>query len=211
MSHSVKLLIAIGLAVLAAIMNFAAVSSSTKPVKFVSLNEARRAGETITTDVMSAVDVPAQYADDLKQSIVPWNEMAILSGKRLSRDVEAGELLLWEDAPVRGPRYDLREGETAVFINVSDSSVSTVTVGESISFRFPGEDSEQTMQWVGPFRVVTVGDKRVRGESEDRVTELSVAMPEVTTDARFELLQTYIDRVSAGEDLPLLIRAHIDR
>ncbi|TWU03701.1 CpaB family protein [Neorhodopirellula pilleata] len=208
MSHTIKLLAAVGLGLLAAILNFVVISSRTNPVKFATLKEAVRAGTTITTDMITSIDVPAQFAESLSKSAVPMEDMAVLSGKAASQDIEAGILLLWDFVPIRGPQYDLRDGETAVFIDVSRSPVASISVGEQISFRLPIDDQESGFEWIGPFRVVTVGDNRVRGDRNDRVNEISIAMPETTTDPRFVKLQSYLDRVTDGEDLPLQIRAH---
>lgn len=207
MSHTMKLLIAVGLALLAALLNWVVVSQRTNPVKFSALNTSVSAGETITTDMIKAVDVPASFAESIRKSVVPWNEMAVLSGKTALRDIEEGELLLWQDAPVRGPRYDLREGETALFIDVSNSPVTSIGVGEQISFRIASGEGEP--EWVGPFRVVTVGDKRVPGERLERVDEISVAMKERSNLPQYTKLQDYIDRSADGDRMPLQIRAHV--
>ena len=208
MNHTAKLMIAIGLAAVAAFLNFIVISQRTKPVKFAAMKTSASAGETLTTDMIDFVEVPAQFSEQLKRSVVPWNEMAVLSGKTLLRDVERGELLFWQDAPISGPRYDLRKGETAVFLDVSNSPVSTIAVGESVSFRIGTQTGESDLEWVGPFRVVTVGDKRVPGERLERVNEISVAISSDQTDRRNEKLQDYIDRRAKGEVPPIQIRIH---
>ncbi len=211
MKHTAKLMLAIGLGAAAAILNWVVVSQRTRPVRFATLTGEVRAGETITTDRIDFVEVEASYADALRTSVVPWAERAVLSGRKAARDLQPGVLLLWDDAPIRGPRYDLREGETAVFLDLSQSPVSSIAVGESISFRFVTDESDETIEWVGPFRVVTVDEKRVPGERIDRAGEISVAVPESdTTDARFAKLQAFIDRQIKGESPPLQVRAHIN-
>lgn len=210
MSHTVKLLIAVVLGGIAAILNWVVISQRTNSVKFAALSQAVPAGETITTDMITSIDVESQYAESLEKSVIPWSEKAVLSGRVAVRDLEPGVLLLWDDVPVRGPRYDLREGETAVFIDVSDSPASSIAVGEHISFRFASDDNESMAQWVGPFRVVTVGEKRVPGDRTDGVREISVAMPEVAVQPQHASLQAYIDRQTKDEVTPLQIRAHVN-
>ncbi len=119
--------------------------------------------------------------------------------------------MLWDDVPIRGPTYDLREGETAVFLDVSNSPVSSIAVGERISFRLSPDQSEGDAEWVGPFRVVTVGEKRVPGDRLDQVREISVAMPEITNEISYAKLQAYIDRQAKGDTTPLQIRAHVNQ
>ena len=211
MSHTVKLLAAIGLGVLAAILNFAVISQRTNPVPFAVLKEPISGGTTITTDMISSVDVPAQFAEALSKSVIPMEDMAVLSGKIATQDIESGVLILWDRIPTGGPQYDLRDGETALFIDVSSSPVASIAVGEQISFRIPTPDQEDRLEWVGPFRVVTVGDNRIPGDRNDRVNEISIAMPENASDPRFEKLQSYIDRVALGDRPALQIRAHRER
>ncbi len=209
MSHTLKLLIGIALGGLAGIVNWTTLSQRTRAVQFASLSKEVAAGDIITTDMIVPVSIEAAYAEELRQSVIPWNDRSVLSGKTANRTLKPGVLLLWDNFPVRGPQYDLREDETAVFIDVSSSPVSSVAVGENISFRFTSTGNHDMSDWVGPFRVVTVGEKRIPGETVDRVRELSVAIPEKKFERHHTELLAYIDRQAKGDALPLQIRAHI--
>ena len=209
MSHTSKLLIAVGLGVLAAALNYMSISQRQKPVKFVTVNKAVKQGDQITTDLLTSVEVPAHFAQSLQKSVVPFSEMAVLSGKYASRDIEAGELILWEDAPIRGPQYDLRAGETALFIDVGNSAVSNVAVGDLVSFRIFSDESGSDARWLGPFRLVTVGDKRRLGDRVERVDTISVAVPENEDDPMYQSLQEFIDRQSRRSSEPIQMRAHL--
>ncbi|MEZ6088842.1 MAG: SAF domain-containing protein [Pirellulaceae bacterium] len=209
MSHTSKLLIAVGLGALAAVLNFMSISQKQKPVKFATVSKAVKQGEQITTDLLTSVEVPAHFAQSLQKSVVPFSEMAVLSGKYANRDIEAGELILWEDAPIRGPQYDLQAGETAVFIDVGNSAVSNIAVGELVSFRIYSDETGTDARWLGPFRLVTVGDKRRLGDRVERFDTISVAVPEDEKDPIYQSLQAFIDRQSRRSGEPIQMRAHV--
>lgn len=207
MGHTVKLLVAVGLGALAAVFNAVTISQSTKPVQFTTVTNDIRAGDKFSTEILDSIPVPTQFAESLRKSAIPFDDMAVLSGRTATRDLVKGELVLWVDAPVRGAQYDLQAGETVIVMDMSRAPVASVSVGESVSFRFSmGSESEQ-FEWVGPFRVVSVGTKRMLGERSEQAREIGIAVSDNGAVAATKL-QSFVDRQTLGGSEKFQIRVH---
>lgn len=207
MGHTTKLLIAVGCGALAAVFNAITISQSTKPVRFTTVRNDMRQGEKFSTDRLTSIEVPTQFAESLQKSAIPFDDMATLSGRIATRDLIAGELVLWADAPIRGTQYDLKAGETVIVMDMSRGPVSSIAVGENVSFRIATEEDSDTFEWVGPFRVVSIGAKRVLGERSEQAKEIGIAISGNDSDAAVKL-QDFVDRQTRGGGEKFQVRVH---
>ncbi|WP_145089054.1 hypothetical protein [Rosistilla carotiformis] len=192
---------------LAAVFNAISISQSTKPVQFTTVTKDIRAGDKFSTEVLDSIPVPTQFSESLKKSAIPFEDMAVLSGRTATRDLIKGELVLWVDAPVRGAQYDLQAGESVIVVDMSRAPVASIAVGESVSFRISADNESEPLEWVGPFRVVSVGAKRMLGERSEQAREIGIAVSEGGT-VEANKLQSFVDRQTRGTNEKFQIRVH---
>jgi hypothetical protein len=212
MNYTVKLLIPIGLGIAAAVINWMAISARTRPIEFTTVARAFKVGETITTDELQPVEVPAHLAARLMDTAIPYKEKGTLSGQVVLRQLEPGDLILWQDKPIEGPRIDWQErDQRAVTVPLSGAEIPPIRVGDWVSFLIPvpDEHGRDVRRWVGPFRLVTVGDQRTFGAAAtQRFDHVTVAFPD-RLEEKHLVLQKFIQRRLEGEDL--LLGISIDR
>ena len=214
MNYTIKLLIPIGLGLLAGFLNWLSVSNRTRPVAYTTVNKPIRAGETIATDDLKPLPIPADIGEPLKDTAVPFSEKGTLSNQVALRDLEVGDILFWRDTPIKGPQIDWRKSDrSAVVVDLGRAAVPPLKTGDSVDFYLPlhgGEPGTAVGQrgWVGPFRLVTVGRHRVASSDSarsDRIDQVTVAFPR-QLEEKHRLLQQYLDRTLNGEALQLGIR-----
>lgn len=217
MSYTVKLLIPIGLGILAAVINWMILSAQVEPVDFITVNRTIPVGQLISPDDLLPLELPAKFRQQLSKTAVPYEDRGLLSGQTPRRTLEPGDIVLYQDTPLRGPVLDLREGETAVVVPLGKSALPTgvLVVGQMVSFRIPVRDTEAsepgTLRWVDPFRLVTVGGQRTVDRagrsSATRIEQVSVAFKDKGTDQQRHL-EEYLDRLRRGDGVSLSIQVH---
>ena len=170
-------------------------------------------GETLTLDDLEPLAIPAEYAVRLENSAVLFEQKATLSGQTLLRDIEPGDPLFWRDTQIRGAQIEWQGDDyAAVTVPLSRTSLPPVRVGDVISFRIPIRDETSGVdkpEWIGPFRLLTVGQQRTyaTGESDVResINHLTVAFPRDKQQQHLAL-EKFLDRRLQGEDLTVIVR-----
>ncbi|MFO0791948.1 MAG: hypothetical protein U0805_21005 [Pirellulales bacterium] len=161
MSNVMKLSLAVVLALAAAGLNAVWLSAEKHPPEFVAAAADLPAGETISDEMLSPVPVPGDF-DQLRASLIPYQNRAILLGLKASRTYVKGDMFFQRDlkAPqelaefeVLGPfklisvgsrftQANAKEGEDQL-----DSSGNTITIAVSANF---DERTRRLLQIVDP-------------------------------------------------------------
>jgi len=148
MSNLVKLLLALFLGILAAGANWVWASAKAKPPEFVVAKNQLKVGRTISEDDLVAVPVPGDF-DELKKSLIPYKNRALLFGAEASRTYEPGDIFFQRDiqpptelsewdtiGPFRlisvGARF--KEADEATKAYASDNSRNNLTIEVSANF-----------------------------------------------------------------------------
>lgn len=171
MSYSVKLLIPLALGVLAALTNLTVLSARTKPVEYLRVTRDIPAGEPITELDLAALPMPGPEAAPLKETAVAYAERSNFLGQPALRDFLAGDIVFYRDFPTQGDVLTLRPGELAQPISLDGAEVppAIMRIGQWVKLIVRLKDDQPTQQ-VGPFRLVSVGD-RVRNNSDTSVAQ----------------------------------------
>lgn len=106
------LILAIGLGIVGALLNFAYLankSAKEELIGFVGIRSAVQQGERLRADAIEEVLIPARVAGNLKNYAVLWSARDAEVDKRVSRHLPAGSLLLVQD--MRSPPAELDFGK----------------------------------------------------------------------------------------------------
>ena len=218
MGYLSKMLLPIGLGVTAAILNWVTLRSGTAPVRLVQVKQELRVGDTFKPDVLAPLELPASY-HDLTQTAIPFAEgdaLGMLSGQPVQRHLSPGDIVFYRDTLLQGEQFDLRPGESVYLISIRGVPVADglLKVGNDVSFRLPVFNHSSSGQWVGPFRLVTVGSQvTVVTDEDQKQTANSIGVAYRTgssneQDKNLQLLENFIDQQrKEGAEL-LGIRLH---
>jgi hypothetical protein len=108
MSHATKLSLAVGLALLAAVLNAMWLRAEKSPATFVAAAVDLPAGTEIDDSMLAAVPVPGDL-ERLRASLIPYANRAILFGLKTSRDYVRGDVFFQRDIqkPLEPARFEV--------------------------------------------------------------------------------------------------------
>lgn len=108
MSNLTKLIIAVGLALGAAVLNAMWLSAEKHPTTYVAASTDIGGEDTITDEMLMAVAVPGNF-DTLRQSLVPYENRAILYGLTPPRTYKPGDMFFQRDlkAPIELAQFEV--------------------------------------------------------------------------------------------------------
>ena len=108
MSHATKLTLAVVLALAAAGLNAMWLSAEKRPTTYVAAAGNLKAGQEITSAMLTAVPVPGDAAK-LRASLIPYAGRAILFGLKTSRAYTRGDMFFQRDiqAPLDLAEYEV--------------------------------------------------------------------------------------------------------
>ncbi len=214
MNYTIKLLIPMILGLAAAGINWMMLSSKAGTVQFVSATRDIEAGETLNRNDFQSVDLPLQF-QSLTETAIPYSEVGLLAGQVAQRSLAHGDLLFYRDTPIEGLFVDRREGEELFFVDVSDVALvpRLMRIGYYIWFRVPAKASKlpTSPEWVGPFRIVSVGslisnDGEVEKRTPATVTVAYKMGAGVEQDRQIRKLEYFCDRQRLEETRLLSVR-----
>ena len=182
-----KLLIPIGLGVLAFGLNWMAVQPQMGR-DFVTVNQDVALDKELTESQLAQFKIVGQEFDHLKQTLVPWEERAALLGLPVRRDLKKGDVVLWQD--VRYVSADFLPAADEVPLHISlegvDYEPSLLKVGNQVGIVVPVSPKVQAtgdgtisaavlsaelnaqFEELGPFRILSIGERTLQkpGESD---------------------------------------------
>ena len=178
------LIIAVGLGVLAALLNWgylASRASQEDTVAFLGIEKGKTVnrGEVLRDEDLVAVRIPVHAVGNLKDLAVSYNDKQTVVGQPVWRTMTGVCLLLNEDLKTPPQELKLGEGETAMWIPVDTRTFvpSLVMPGDTVSFLVgrpqaptlarrdnfesakadsPQSDEPET---IGPFKILALGNR----------------------------------------------------
>ena len=206
MKYLTKLLIPIGLGVLAFVLNWLAVQPQLGR-EFVTVNQDVALDKELTESQFAKFKIVGEDFDRLKQTLVPWEERAALVGLPVRRELIKGDFIFWQD--VRYVSADFLPAADEVPLHISlegvDYEPSLLKVGNLVGIVVPvspkvegaGDgttsaaaiNAELNAQFeeLGPFRVLSVGERTLQkpGETDsaerrkgnERIVTLAIKLP----------------------------------
>lgn len=178
MNHWIRLALPVGLGIIAAVVNWVAVSARLQPEAFVAVNANLAAGDPVRPDNLVQIELSGDLGS-LRQAAIPWEHRAAVYHRSIPRDLIAGDIVLWRDASALLDEMP-KDGEDKLTIPLSDIPFVPrfILVGQEVGFWIagsedddltpleaePGQEDERKGEYVGPFRVLAVGERASPGE-----------------------------------------------
>ncbi len=134
------LIIAIGLGVAGAVLNWIYLeqeSSQIEKVNFIGVRQRVNRGDPIREDALVAMPYPRAVARELEEFYILWDARQTVVGRTANRPYSEGDLVLRQDLKAPPPELKLREkNERAMWIPVDTTSFvpSLVVPGNEVSF-----------------------------------------------------------------------------
>jgi hypothetical protein len=183
------LIIAAGLGLAGAIVNFAYLSSRAREIETVEFIGIPRdasiaRGDKLTVERLEKVRIPRALAEGLKNYAVLWSAVGTVENYPVCRTLSGGSLLLQDDIRTPPPELDLGPGDEVRWIPVDSRRFvpSLVVPGDMVSFEVAslhlasplspdpekpasGPDSviesipKGPTEVIGPFKVLAVGNR----------------------------------------------------
>ena len=149
---ALRVILPIVLGVVAALLNFVVLRGSIAPLELTTLRTEVKADTEITEDMLERLSVRADK--EIFKSAVPYSERGLLLGRRVTRPISAGEVLLYADVhnlDEENIRLYLKPGETTLTIPVKSSRIAPGlrrgdSVGVLVSMRPALELSKPVMR-----------------------------------------------------------------
>lgn len=202
MNYLLKILIPLGLGILAGFVNFMILQKGAAEIDFVTVETVVERGKPIQIDNLKKLSVSDKFSG-LVKSMVPWSDRGALSGKLALRKIEEGDPVFFADTDNEGGWLDLKEGEKLFPVNIGDLEFDStlVKIGNQISFRISFD--EKSPKWIGPYRVVAVGSRSRNdedGEGRSRQSNAqSIGIAHNPTDPKILELEAFCDKQRKGE------------
>jgi hypothetical protein len=212
MKNTLKLVIPLILGLIAGLFNFLALKSAVQEVSFVKASREIEIGETFDEGSVEELPMMAKYAETLKDSAVLYQDLGLLSGQRTTRTIQAGDIIFYRDTEsLQGELYDFREGDKAA-LPVSLEGVTTppkMRVGDHVELKIPVSPTSSdgaSSRWIGPFRLVSVGEEVSNSAEITESTRISVAYDDKNDTNRemFNALENFIDQSRTSDSVRLI-------
>jgi hypothetical protein len=182
------LIVAIGLGVAGALLNWAYLASRSSQdvmVSFVGIKDGQTVnrGETLRDDQIAELSIPARWVGNLKDFAVLYSAKETVVGRPVWRTLNGECLLLSDDLKTPPDALKLEEGEEMIWIPVENRAFvpSLISPGDEVMFLVPrltpatpttpgmapvGSDGasaaqplSSTTSEIGPFRVRSLGNR----------------------------------------------------
>lgn len=189
-----NILLPLGLAFIAGVMNFAVLSRTTATQSYIEVTGNLKPGETFKIPLLKQIKVAAKVP-----GAIPWEERNVLATLRAPRNFEAGDWVMQSDiVPQDEIGIQLEKAEVALNVSLEGIVIEPklLKIGQPIGFVIRQSDevmanttssmnntTPKEYQIVGPFRLVTLGEiavEEVDPDEEDQLRPpktISVAVP----------------------------------
>jgi hypothetical protein len=189
-----NILLPVGLALAAGILNYAVLAKTAVTHSYIKVTQDLKLGETFDLAMFEEVEVTA-----IVSGAVPWEDRNVLATLRTPRPMQTADWIMYSDV-VPQEEHGIQLEKDEVALNVSLEGVviepKLLKIGQPIGFVIRKSDPQTDLeketgkargkgeyQIVGPFRLVTLGDAFMHeveteehGEASPPKT-ISVAVP----------------------------------
>jgi hypothetical protein len=168
--NALRVVLPIVLGIAAAVLNFMVLRGSTAPLELTAVRLEVKAGTELNEDMLERVSVRADQ--QIFKSAVPHAERGLLLGRRVTRSLNAGEVVLYTDMhklDEENISLYLKPGESTLTVPVKSSRIAKglergASVGILVAMRPAGGmklpvsgSAPLARQMLGPFRLLSRG------------------------------------------------------
>ena len=189
MSHTMRLLIPLSLAVAAAVVNYLAIKSATRPVEFVQVTRSLKAGESFSHANLAKLELPAGFKE-LEKTAIPFKDRGVLEGKPAPRSFQAGDIVFQRDA-IEGVVERLLEKDEVIVPVLLERNVEVVPEmlknGYRLRLGISLTEAPSELKWIGPYRIVNLDPRHaveVSGSQSATTRMISVAVDPQSASGR---------------------------
>ena len=168
------MMIAAGLGVVGAICNWFYVSQQARDLEKVSFVAVKSDAQINTGDVfeeahLEQVQIPQRHLGNLEKSAVGWEARNTVVGMKATKGYFGGEIVLQQDVLTearRDPSELLGPDEGLLWVPVDQNTFvpGNVNPGDRVSFLVTREGGGGSSGPIGPFEILTLGDRKGRRE-----------------------------------------------
>ena len=208
MKNTLKLVIPIVLGLIAAAFNFLALKTSVKEVSFVQSAHNIEVGEIFDEGDVKKLTILAQHSENLRNSAILYQDLGLLSGQVATRSIKSGDIIFYRDTEgLVGELYDFRKDDQAA-LPVSLRDITTppkMRVGDYVELKIPAprNSPDESPQWIGPFRLVSVNNEIVQNAEVRDSNRISVAY-DLKNSEMLDKLEEFIDRSRTEDNVRLI-------
>jgi hypothetical protein len=182
MKSFARFLIPVGLGVFAFVLHWLAVKAQLGN-DFVVIKTSVKADEVLAEAKLEKFRVVADDFDRLKRTLVPWEERTAIYGLPVRRALEKGDLVFWQDVQYITSDFLLGDREIPLHLSLDgvDYEPSLLRVGNQIGLIVPiatantnnrpgnppALDLNTRFEELGPFRILSVGQRTISAPGED--------------------------------------------
>lgn len=138
------LIVAAGLGVLGAALNWIYLSEQSKGSAFdyfIAVNSSTviHPGEPIKEEHLMRVDVPKAHSENLKEMVYLWQDLSTVVSTKATREYRGGEFLLRSDYRTPKPELVLKNNERLIWVTVDSRAFvpELVDPGDEVTFIVP--------------------------------------------------------------------------
>lgn len=208
MKNTIKLIVPLILGLAAGAFNFMALQSSVQEITFIKASQDIQIGEPFTTASVEALTILKQHSEGLSDTAILYEDLGLLSGQVATRTIRAGDVILYRDTEgLEGEIYDFRKGDLAA-LPVSLNGIATLPkmrVGDYVELKIPVKHGDATAEseWIGPFRLVSVGNNISNQAGISESGRISVAY-DSKNKLMLDKLENFIDRSQSTKGARLI-------
>jgi hypothetical protein len=213
---ALRVVLPIVLGIAAGILNFMVLRGNSTPLELTVAKADIKADTVLTEDMFESL--PVRVEKERLKSAVPFADRGLLYGRRVTRPVSAGEVMLYADVQNiedENIRMYLKPGESTLTLQFKPRRIAPgLQRGDSVGVRVPtrraaGAQSTSTpsgpagRRMIGPFRLLSLGSPvdplRAAGLGEGRMVTLAVARG---SDGRLDAQVAALDEAIAASNSP---------
>ncbi len=175
MTNLTRLLVPLGLGLLAAVFVFAAVHPQLGE-EFVIVKGPVAGNQPLVESNLSPFKIVGEEFSRLSQTLVPWADRASILGLPSKRELQKGDFVFWQDVQYASADFALDEGELPLHMSLEgvDYEPSLLKVGNELGLIVPvasdtgrpasasrAQAAPQDLKFneLGPFRILSVGQR----------------------------------------------------
>ncbi len=192
--YAVRLAIPCLLGVAGFAINYQYLERQTRPQPVLAVNQTVRPGSELSDAALTVVELPGAAIAG-RPDLFPADRRGEVIGRRLTRRVEAGQLLLSSDLDSEGVRRPIPAGSRLLYVDTSRIQVNATRIGHGTSVAFLIQDAaagEALPASLGPFTVFEEQPWAASSDVSSRSGNLSLAVLVRDDDSQADALRSAV-------------------